>query len=66
MRLYLHRQDIQKLNEVSDKEALNIMRDIREAYNLPKKRYISINAYCKYFHHNVDLVLEALSVRRAG
>lgn len=65
MRLYLHRQDIMKLNEVCDKEALNIMRDIRKAYKLPKKRYVSISAYCKYFHHNVDLVLEALSVRRA-
>jgi hypothetical protein len=65
MRLYLYRQDIEKLNEVSDKEALNIMQDIRRAYKLPKKRYVSINAYCEYFYHNVDLVLEALSVRRA-
>tara|TARA_R100001377_G_C3177719_1_gene105419 strand:- start:735 stop:953 length:219 start_codon:yes stop_codon:yes gene_type:complete len=61
MRLYLHRQDIQELNEVSGKEALNIMRDIRETYNLPKKRYVSISAYCKYFHQNTDLVLEAIS-----
>jgi hypothetical protein len=49
MRLYLYRQDIQKLNGVSDKTALKIMNDIREELKLPKTRYVSVKAYCEYF-----------------
>ncbi|APY10011.1 hypothetical protein BWZ22_01565 [Seonamhaeicola sp. S2-3] len=49
MRLYLYREHIERLNEVSDKGALKIMKDIREEYNLPHTRYISIKAYCDYF-----------------
>ncbi len=49
MRLYLDRQDIEDLNQVSDKTALKIMSDIRNQYNLPKTHYISIKAYSKYF-----------------
>ena len=60
MKLYLHRQDIEKLNEVSEKEALNIMRDIREYFKLPKKRYVSIKAYCKYFLVDIEQVNKVL------
>ncbi len=66
MRLYIDRQDIQTLNKVSEKEALNIMRMIREEYNLPKKRYISIKAYCKFFMLNEESVLKALGVHQSA
>lgn len=66
MRLFLYRQDIQNLNSVSEKEALIIMRDIREDYKLPKKRYISINAYCKYFKVEIKFVLKALQFEKTA
>ncbi len=48
MKLNLYRQDIEYLEEVSKKGALTIMRDIREDYGLPKKRYVSVNLYCDF------------------
>ena len=62
MRLYLHRDDIELLNEVSDKIALQIMQEIRDTYNLPKTRYISVTAYCKYFMVEREDVLEFLKL----
>ena len=66
MRLYLHRPDIETLNSVSDKQALQIMQDIREQYGLPKTRYISVKAYCEYFRVERDDVHEALSLKNAS
>ena len=66
MRLYLYRQDIQDLNQVSEKEALSIMRDIREEYKLAKKRYISVHAYCKYFMVPREEVYDALQLKKTG
>lgn len=66
MLLYLHRDDIEYLNSVSDKIALQIMQDVRDTYNLPKTRYISISAYCKYFMVEREDVLESLKLKRAG
>lgn len=66
MRLYVDRQDIQELNNVSEKEALNIMRRIREDYNLPRKRYVSIKAYCKFFMTDQESVLKALGVHQTA
>lgn len=66
MRLYVDRQDIQELNNVSEKEALNIMRMIREDYNLPRKRYVSIKAYCKFFMTDQEAVLKALGVHQTA
>lgn len=63
MRLYLHRQDIQSLNDVSEKEALKIMKDIREEYKLPEKRYISMDAYCRYFKVNKEDVHQVLHIK---
>lgn len=60
MRPVLYRQDIEQLNGVSDKEARAIMRDIRRDYKLPKKRYISLNAYCDYFKIKEEYVLKCL------
>ncbi len=60
MRLYLHRQDIQDLNEVSDKTALKTMQDIREEYNLPKTHYISVKAYCEFFRVDKEDVYKKL------
>ncbi|WP_426431349.1 hypothetical protein ACPX19_02770 [Winogradskyella sp. HB-48] len=66
MRLYLYRQDIQDLNQVSEKEALNIMRDIREEYKLAKKRYVSVYAYCKFFMVTREEVYDALQLKKTG
>jgi hypothetical protein len=60
MRLYLYRQDIQDLTEESEKTALQIMREIRETHKLPKKRYISVKAYCQYFRVDKDDVYQKL------
>ena len=64
MRLYLWRQDIQELNGVSAKTALEIMTDIRNTYHLPKKHYVSVKAYCKYFSVDKDDVYEVFDRRR--
>jgi hypothetical protein len=64
MRLYLYRQDIQKLNGVSDKTALKIMNDIRQEYNLPKTHSVSVKAYCQYFRVDKDDVYEALGINK--
>jgi hypothetical protein len=66
MKLYLDRQDIQDLNEVCKKEALAIMRDIREAYKLPKKRYVSVRAYCDYFRVSCEDVYHVLGYKQTG
>ncbi|MFY0714754.1 hypothetical protein J1D01_13845 [Seonamhaeicola sp. NFXS20] len=66
MRLYLYREHIERLNEVSSKVALKIMNDIREAYNLPHTRYISIKAYCKYFMQDREDVWAALEHTKAS
>lgn len=66
MQLYLYREHIERLNEVSDKMALKIMKDIREAYNLPHTRYISIKAYCNYFMLDREDVLGCLNSKKTG
>jgi hypothetical protein len=66
MRLFLDRQDIQDLNKVSEKEELHIMREIRETYNLPKKRYISVRAYCDYFRVTPEDVCQVLGHKQTG
>ena len=66
MRLYLYRPDIETLNDVSDKQALRIMQDIREEFGLPKTRYISIRAYCQYFLLEPEDVHEALNYKQTG
>ncbi|WP_370390807.1 hypothetical protein [uncultured Winogradskyella sp.] len=66
MRLFLDRQDIQNLNKVSEKEALHIMREIRETYKLPKKRYISVRAYCDYFRVSCEDVYHVLGYKQTG
>lgn len=66
MKLYLHRQDIEDLNEVSKKEALTIMREIREEYQLPKKRYISVRVYCDYFRVTPEDVYQVLGYKQTG
>ena len=66
MQLYLYREHIERLNEVSDKEALNIMKEIREEYNLPRKRYISVKAYCDYFRLDREDVWDYLNSKKAG
>lgn len=66
MRLYLYREHIEHLNEVSDKIALKIMKDIREEYHLPNARYISIKAYCDYFRLDREDVWRFLNNRRAS
>ena len=66
MRLYLYREHIEQLNEVSDKVALKIMKDIREEYHLPVTRYISIKAYCDYFRLDREDVWHFLSQKKAG
>lgn len=66
MKLYLYRQDIETLNEVCEKEALRIMREIRDTYRLPHKRYISVKAYCKYFLVDRDEVFEAMGWKQAS
>lgn len=64
MQLYLYREHIERLNEVSSKVALKIMNDIREEYNLPHTRYISIKAYCKYFMQDEEVVWAALNNKK--
>ena len=64
MRLYLWRQDIQELNGVSAKTALNIITDIRNTYRLPKKHYVSVKAYCKYFSVDKEDIYEVFDRRR--
>ena len=66
MRIYLYREHIEQLNEVSDKQALKIMKDIREAYSLPSARYISVKAYCNYFMTDQEDVLEFLDSKKAS
>jgi hypothetical protein len=66
MKLYLDRQDIQNLNEVSEKEALTIMREIRDEYHLPKKRYISVYSYCDYFRVIPEDVCQLLGYKQTG
>ncbi|MGZ0017463.1 hypothetical protein [Yeosuana sp. AK3] len=66
MRLYLYREHIEQLNEVSDKVALKIMKDIRVEYHLPNARYISIKAYCDYFRLDREDVWRFLNSRRAS
>ena len=66
MRLYLYREHIEQLNEVSDKVALKIMKDIREEFGLPHTRYISIKSYCKYFMLDSEDVLAILNRKKAS
>ncbi|WP_372757812.1 hypothetical protein [Mariniflexile sp.] len=66
MRLYLYREHIEQLNLVSDKIALKIMKDIKEEYNLPNVRYISIKAYCEYFMVEREDVYASLNKRKAS
>ncbi|WP_166963665.1 hypothetical protein [Yeosuana marina] len=66
MRLYLYREHIEQLNEVSDKVALKIMKEIREEYNLPVTRYISIKAYCDYFRQDREDVWKFLNSKKAS
>ena len=63
MPIFIYRQDIEILHQCSDKHALQVMKDIREAYQLPKKRYISIDCYCRYFGHKLDTVQDALRLK---
>ena len=60
MRLYLYRQDIQDLNEVSAKTALKTMQEMREAYGLPKTHSVSVKAYCQYFRVDKEDVYQKL------
>ncbi|MFL1012235.1 hypothetical protein [Flavisericum labens] len=66
MRLYLHREHIERLNEVSDKVALKIMKDIREEFGLPHTRYISVKSYCKYFMLDREDVWQTLNSKKAS
>jgi len=40
------------------------MREIRATYNLPKKRYISVRAYCQYFMVTKEDVYKLLSTAK--
>ena len=42
------------------------MREIRDTYRLPHKRYISVKAYCKYFLVDRDEVFEAMGWKQAS
>ena len=66
LKLYLHRNEIEKLNGVSDKAAQKIMREIKQEYNLPNTRYISITAYCEYFKVFREDVYKALANKDVG
>ncbi|NCP06505.1 MAG: hypothetical protein GW839_12150 [Flavobacteriales bacterium] len=66
MRLYLYREHIEQLNEVSDKVALKIMKEIREEYHLPVTRNISIKAYCDYFRQDRVDVWKFLNSKKAS
>lgn len=62
MRLFLYRKDIENLHGVSEKTARQILKDIKEHFNLPQnKRGISVSLYCKYFKIDVELVLNNLA-----
>ncbi|NCO64499.1 MAG: hypothetical protein GW849_11545, partial [Flavobacteriia bacterium] len=56
----------EQLNEVSDKVALKIMKEIREEYHLPVTRNISIKAYCDYFRQDRVDVWKFLNSKKAS
>ncbi|WP_372757287.1 hypothetical protein [Mariniflexile sp.] len=66
MLLYLYREHIERLNAVSDKVALKIMKDIREEFNLPHTRYISVKAYCDYFNLDREDVWKFINSKKTG
>jgi hypothetical protein len=66
MRLYLNRENIEHLNEASDKVALKIMKEIRDKYRLPVTRYISVKDYCDYFRLDREDVWSYLNSKKAS
>ena len=62
MRLFLYRKDIEIIHGVCEKTARDILKDIKEHYNLPKsKGGVSISLYCKYYRIDLELVLKSIS-----
>lgn len=53
------------LQQCSDKHALQIMKEIRDKYKLPKKRYISMDSYCRYLGCKLETVKEGLRKKEA-
>ena len=49
---------------MTEKTALQYMRDIRKEYNLKAARKVSLKAYCKYFMYDKEDVLQALETRK--
>jgi hypothetical protein len=64
MYVSLFREDIEHLEGVGSKKALQIMRDIRAHYELPKKRSIPLKAYCDYSLQDKEDVLRALALAK--
>lgn len=64
MKLNLYRKDIEYLEEASEKGALKLMQDIRKDCGLPKKRHVSIDAYCQCCMKTKEDVWRKLDLRK--